>query len=456
MTTITGRRRRGWPAGPPVLTNADGQFTIGKLRKGTYDLTVEGPRGASHAEKTGVKTGDSVTIQLLSLGTMTGKVTVGGKPVTVYDIDCDGPLRRRGEARHRRRRQLHARSPRARHVQVRCQRRRRHGPRHEDRSTRRPRHAGLRAHAVGDDHRRRRNVLTKQPIAGAHAVAGGSMFGAQNFNDMLTGKSPTTDANGRFTINRVAVGKGSVAIMPKDGFTPLGQRDYNATEGQTVDVGTIEVIPPREGEAGTFGFSTEVKEKDLVVASVKAGGPAEAAGMQVGDVITSINGKSVDALTPPIAALLLASGTPEIGQTIQLEHAARRLARHGDGHEREVVTTLGLAPAELAALGRLPQMKPIVAGRATAPIALTTAPLRNGALSHRTSPASCRQADPSDHCRWSDGRARCRTVTHAAPRLLRLLDELRRAARASSSARPTCRPFRSRPSRNARRLADRR
>jgi S1-C subfamily serine protease len=41
--------------------------------------------------------------------------------------------------------------------------------------------------------------------------------------------------------------------------------------------------------------------------------------MQVGDVITSINGKTVDSLTPPIAALLLASGTPEIGQTIQLD-----------------------------------------------------------------------------------------------------------------------------------------
>ena len=314
-----GPPRRGWPSGPPVLTNADGQFTISKLRKGTYDLTVEGPRGASHAEKTGVKTGDSVTIQLLSLGTMTGKVTVGGKPVTVYDINCDGPsddaekhitaddgsytLDRLAPGTYKCDVSGDAGTAHVTKIEVPA------GPITQDFAL--TRWATVTGVVV--------NVLTKQPIAGAHAVAGGSMFGAQNFNDMLTGKSPTTDANGRFTIKRVAVGKGRVAIMPKDGFTPLGQRDYTAAEGQTVDVGTIEVIPPREGEAGTFGFSTEVKEKDLVVASVKAGGPAEAAGIQVGDVITSINGKTVDSLTPPIAALLLASGTPEIGQTIQLE-----------------------------------------------------------------------------------------------------------------------------------------
>lgn len=313
----SGPTRRGWPAGPPVLTNADGQFTITKLRKGTYDLKVEGPRGASHAEKVGVKTGDTVTIQLLSLGTMTGKVTVGGKPVAVYDISCDGPD-----------------DDAEKHVTA------------ADGSYTLERLApgSYKCNVTGDDGTATAkldvpagpvtqdftltrwatvtgvvvNVLTKKPIAGAHAVAGGSMFGPQNFNDMLTGKSPTTDANGRFMINRVPVGKGKVAIMPKDGFNPLGQRDYTAAEGQAVDVGTIEVIPPREGEAGTFGFSTEIKEKDLVVASVKAGGPAEAAGVQVGDKITSINGRPVEALTPPIAALLLASGTPEIGQTVQL------------------------------------------------------------------------------------------------------------------------------------------
>lgn len=308
---------RGTSAGPPVLTNSDGQFTITKLRKGTYDLEVEGPRGASHAAKPGVKSGETVTIQLLSLGTLTGKVTVGGQPVKVYDIECDS---KDDDAE--------------RHIT-------------DDKgaySIERLPPGDYKCKVAGDagtaegkvtvpagpvtlDFALTRwatvtgvvvNILDKKPVVGAQAVAGGDMFGAQRFNDMLTGKTPKTDANGRFTIDRVAVGKGKVAIMPKEGFNPLGTRDYTATEGAKIDVGTIEVIPPREGEAGTFGFATEVKDKELVVASVKEGGPAQAAGVAVGDVITQINGRPVDALTPPIAAMLLASGTPEIGTTVQL------------------------------------------------------------------------------------------------------------------------------------------
>ncbi|HEX7095638.1 MAG TPA: carboxypeptidase-like regulatory domain-containing protein, partial [Acidimicrobiales bacterium] len=76
------RSRLSWLSdSEPVLTNADGQFVIRKLRKGTYTLVADGPRGASHGEKTGVETGDSATIQLASLGTLALAVTQGGKPV---------------------------------------------------------------------------------------------------------------------------------------------------------------------------------------------------------------------------------------------------------------------------------------------------------------------------------------------------------------------------------------
>ncbi len=309
--------------GRPVLTSPDGQFTIGNLRKGTYDLKVEGPRGTSHAEKTGVKTGDSVTIQLLSLGTLTGKVIVGDKPVTVYDIRCDGKdddgerhvtddsgaytLERLPPGEYKCNVSGDAGTAEGK-IAVPA------GPATLDFAL--TRWATVTGIVV--------NVLDKKPIAGAHAVAGGDRVGAQTVNNILTGKSPTTDASGRFTIDRVPVGKGRVAIMPKDGFNPLGSRDYTTTEGARVDVGTIEVMPPREGEAGTYGLSTEIKDKDLVVASVKDGGPAQAAGVQQGDTIVSINGRSVEQLTLPIAALLIASGTPEIGQTAQL-----RLMRAG-------------------------------------------------------------------------------------------------------------------------------
>jgi hypothetical protein len=72
----------------PVLTNADGRFTLDHLRRGTYQIVVEGPRGSSRAEADNVKIDDDVTITLAALGTMSGKVTANGAPVKTYDLDC--------------------------------------------------------------------------------------------------------------------------------------------------------------------------------------------------------------------------------------------------------------------------------------------------------------------------------------------------------------------------------
>ena len=65
----------------PVLTNSDGKFVVDHLRKGTYTLIADGPRGDSRAEKTGVATGDTATITLAPLGTLTGHVTARAAPV---------------------------------------------------------------------------------------------------------------------------------------------------------------------------------------------------------------------------------------------------------------------------------------------------------------------------------------------------------------------------------------
>ncbi len=304
-------------ASPPVITNADGQFTISKLRKGTYDLGVEGPRGATRGEKHGVKAGDSVTIQLASLGTLSGKVTLAGAPVGKYEIECDGK-------EHDAERQVDAAD--GAYVLERLA----PGPYKcnvtSDVGTARGQ-IEVPAGAATLDFALTRwatvtgvvvSVLDKQPIAAVHALAGTDAFSRQSMTDMLAGQTPATDASGRFVIPRVATGKGMVMIMPKEGFQPLGTREYTAADGQHVDVGTIEVVPPRTGDAGTFGMATTVDGDKLVVAAVKEGGPAGTAGVQVGDRIKSINGRDVSSLTPPIGSTLLASGNVAIGQQAQL------------------------------------------------------------------------------------------------------------------------------------------
>ena len=307
---------RRWGGSTPVLTNADGQFTVTKLERGTYDLVVEGPRGASHAEKPGVKTGDSATIQLLSLGTLTGKVTVAGALVVKYEIECKSPNGQREK-------QIEAKDgayeldrlpPGAYECEVEADAGMATakvdvaaGPTQRDFAL--TRWATVTGVVV--------SVLDKKPVSGVLVFAGNDMS-EKRFVSALTGTAPKTDANGRFVVERVALGKGKAVVMGTEGFQPIGTRDYTASEGQRVDLGNIEVVPPRTGDAGTFGFSTNIENDKLLVASVKDGGPAAGAGVHVGDRITAINGRDVATLTLPIAALLLTSGNVGIGQPVML------------------------------------------------------------------------------------------------------------------------------------------
>jgi len=308
--------RRRWGGSAPVLTNAEGQFTIGKLERGTYDLVVQGPRGATHAEKPGVKTGDSTTIQLLSLGTLAGKVTAAGAPVAKYDIECksdNGTREQHVEAKDGAY-QLDHMTPGAYRCEVDSDvgtvtAKLDIGASPMQRDFALTRWASLTGTVV--------SALDRKPVAGVLVFAG-TDYSERRFMTAIAGTAPKTDANGRFIVEHVGVGKGKAVVMPNEGFQPLGTRDYTVAEGQRVDIGTIEIVPPRTGDAGTFGLSTSVDSGNLVVASVKEGGPAATAGVQVGDRITAINGRDVAQLTPALAALLIASGNVGVGQQVML------------------------------------------------------------------------------------------------------------------------------------------
>ncbi len=319
----------------PVLTGADGRFKIDKLLKGSYALEVEGARGATHAEKPGVSTGDNVTIELLALGTITGVVSLGGAPVPKYVIEC-GPTTgdRDGTSR-----QIDAKDgafsiERLAPGKYKCSVEADAGTAEAvlDVSPGSTTHDFPLAHwatitgtVVG--------VLDKHPVAGIHVFAGDESSG-RNLGAMLAGHAPTTDASGRFLVDRVSVGSGKVTIMPVVGFAPLATRPYTITEGQRLDVGTIEIVPPRNGDAGTFGLTTKVEDGKVIVDGVTEGGPAAAAGVVVGDRITAIATRDVAALTPEIASLLLGSGSFGVGVPLPLA-----LDRNGTAVQVVIVST---------------------------------------------------------------------------------------------------------------------
>ncbi len=301
----------------PVLTGADGKFVVDHLKRGTYKVVVDGPRGSSRGEKSGVKTGDTVTIELTTLGTLTGHVTSGGAPVAVYDLICKGPvgpIDRRITAADGAYMLEHL-APGSYACSISA-----------DQGTAKatvdvpsgPATLDLTlvpwAQVTGSVV----SVLTGQPVAGIVAISGGFENG-RGMADVLAGKAPTTDATGRFRIDHVAAGSGSIMLVPSTGgFDQLAKKDFTASEGQVVDLGAIKVVPPRNGEAGTFGLVTAPKDGKLSVVSVAPGGPAEKAGITTADVITQLDGRDLTQIPPEAAAALLSSGRIATGDTVTL------------------------------------------------------------------------------------------------------------------------------------------
>jgi S1-C subfamily serine protease len=138
---------------------------------------------------------------------------------------------------------------------------------------------------------------------------------------MMRGRTPKSGPDGVFTLPRVPAGTGTVTFMGSElSFgDALATKPYTVKSGERIDLGTIEVVPPRQGDAGTFGFGTTIDDQSrLVVSSVKEGGPAAAVGVKEGDIITALSGIPVATLTPVIAQKLVSSGVVGVGVPVQL------------------------------------------------------------------------------------------------------------------------------------------
>lgn len=300
----------------PVLTDASGRFTIDHLKKGTYRLVAEGARGASRGEKADAKTGDTVTIEMTTLGTLAGHVTSGGAPVTPYDLSCRGPagtIDRRitmADGSY----SLEHLPPGSYTCSVSADKGTGKGTAEVPAG---PATLDLALVPWSSITGTVVSVLSGQAVPNITVIAGG--LDGRGFAEVIAGKAPVTDASGRFTVERVPAGSGSVTLMPQTGsFDQLAHRDYTVGEGQRVDLGAIKIVPPRNGDAGTFGLVAQPKDGKLVVVTVAPGGPAEQAGMLVGDAIVALDGHAVSDVGAEMAAQLLSSGRIGVGAQVAL------------------------------------------------------------------------------------------------------------------------------------------
>ena len=308
--------RFGRSQSEPALTGGDGKFVITKLRAGKYTLVAEGPRGSSRGKKRGVNAGETTQLQLASLGTLVVTVTQRGAPTTSYDLSCESPAHdvERHAASDDGSYKLENLPPGEYECKVSADSGTAEGkvtvPTSEAK-------LALSLSMFGSLTGTVVSVLTAKPIPDLDVIAN-TDNNPKGFLEAMTGKGVKTDAQGKFVVERVPAGKGKLMLAGKGGFGSMESHDYVAKEGEKTDLGLIKIVPPRTTEAGTYGFSLEVKDGALEVTSVTPGTPAEGAGIVVGDKITTVEMVPVAQIGAEIVKKLLSSGTVGVGQTVRL------------------------------------------------------------------------------------------------------------------------------------------
>ncbi|MGN6104996.1 MAG: carboxypeptidase regulatory-like domain-containing protein [Kofleriaceae bacterium] len=242
---VTARPHRGTEddalrfdeAARPVLSGPDGAFAIERLRHGTYDLVAEGDKGRARGEQTGVQTGGHTTISLAPLGTLTGRVRVGAQPAPATDIACELP----SQTAHR------TTSTGGTYALARL------APGTYQCTARG--NAGTATGSVVVSAGAAALDLVLQPWASltgtvTDATTGEPIAGllvatdVSGMMDIMLGSAPTTDARGRFVVERVAPGPGTLMVMERGSMGPRATASYELVAGQRLDLGTISANAP--------------------------------------------------------------------------------------------------------------------------------------------------------------------------------------------------------------------
>jgi Carboxypeptidase regulatory-like domain/PDZ domain len=289
-----------------TVTDRDGKFVVGRLARGKYIVRAES--ASAYGMKTDVETGGTITLALAAPGALTLRVAKDGAPVTQYEVGCQGPAWLIDQVKSADGSHTFSRAAPGEYT---CDV-------HTDRGTFTRKvsvAAGASAKLDVDILPERSasltgvvvSIVTGKPVAGISVWARGS-------------DGATTDANGRFVLEHAAAGDGELMLSPRDNITYRGfeKRAYTAKPDERVDLGTIRIAPPRTGEAGSYGFGVDGKDGGLRVTSVRPDGPAELAGIKVGDVIVTIDGVAVASIDLESAKRLVISGNVSIGQTATL------------------------------------------------------------------------------------------------------------------------------------------
>lgn len=327
----------------PILTDANGRFTIQGLYPAAYDVTAEALRGAGRATVTQVKPGASITLRLEQLGGLTGTVTSSAGPIKEYTLTADGPVTQTARGQADGRYEITRLAPGAYDLKV-------VGP--EGAGTGKatvtpgaPTTANIVVAPWGHVMGTLIDARTTKPLAGTRVVAmTKDVFDEESlFQSFVGGSGPQTDGGGRFDVGRLGPGEGALLMMPGllAGGGPTTAARFKLADGERKDLGAVKVLlpPPDAAVKGTIGmavdsgkwassprwgnqYSPDIGGGDhaLWVSAVEAGGPAANAGLVVGERILWIDGFKVGPgeIDPDGVGGIVAPGKVAVGQVVKV------------------------------------------------------------------------------------------------------------------------------------------
>jgi hypothetical protein len=295
----------------PVLTDQDGTFEVTELSAGNYVVRAY-RKGGGDAVVEGVATGSDVELVIEATGVLAGQVVLAGGGVldefelTITDKKAgynhnESFFRTGGQFTVT---QVPAGSFEitvdASHGSAKAEASLEEGEAKKDLKLELKGKVTVRGTVV--------DLHTGEPVPGlrarVQATGGAFMLGGPDTGE----RKEITDAAGKFEVANVSTGDVRLSVMPKN----WGGSDYDWTfrelvlpgEPEIQDLGQIRVVKKRvedNKDAGDLGYT--LKEWDpeadhgarkLEVAFIRPDGPAASTKLEAGDVITSIDGESVE------------------------------------------------------------------------------------------------------------------------------------------------------------------
>ncbi len=291
-----------WEIGP-VLCDVDGSFTFDGLGEGTWAVRAFRREGGE-ASVGGVELGSTVVLELGATASLAGRVYMpNGSPPTQFELLAESEGRRRRAQFFRSEGEFElVELPAGKwrlsftanigsaELSVALEA----GQQVDDLDVELEPRVSIRGRAV--------DSRSGEPVTGVTIrVKSGSAFS----------RAVQPDEDGRFELSGVPPGRVPLDVFPRN----WGDRTYGmqfpfidvATEPAVQDVGDVLLagssLEPGE-TPGDLGFVIELRgysddgatvdEQYVVVAKVRADGPAAAAGLQIGDVLTAFDGFSIE------------------------------------------------------------------------------------------------------------------------------------------------------------------